>query len=262
MTRTQLENGLNVVVESDPAAAVVALQLWVEVGAADERPGEEGLAHLHEHMLFKGTARRGPGEVAATVEALGGEINAWTSHDRTVYHLTVPAGLFAQGLDVLADAVTGSVFDPEELARETEVVCEEIKRGDDAPSRLVSRDLFALAFRQHPYGRPVIGSEGSVRALSREQILAFYGRHYTAGRMTLAVVGAVDPDAVVAAARTAFAAARPGLRERAATRHVEAEQTEARISVRSAAVGEARLLLGWRVPPFGHPDVPALDLLA
>ena len=118
-----LENGLTLLVEENHAAPVVAIQVWVRVGSADEGPDEAGLAHLHEHMLFKGTGRRGPGEIARTVEACGGEINAWTSFDQTVYHVVVGSRFFAEGMDVLADAVTSAAFDPAELQREIEDVC-------------------------------------------------------------------------------------------------------------------------------------------
>src|SRR5438309_2755118 len=154
-----LPNGLTLLVEENHAAPVVAIQVWMRVGSADERADQAGLAHLHEHMLFKGTARRGPGEIARTIEAAGGEINAWTSFDQTVYHVVVASQFTAQGLDVLADAITQAAFDPEELSGEIEVVCEEIKRSQYSPARKLSKELFAAAYERHPYGQPVIGTE-------------------------------------------------------------------------------------------------------
>src|SRR5207245_8860932 len=115
-------NGLTVLVEENHAAPVAALQVWVRVGSADELPGEAGLAHLHEHMLFKGTARRGPGEIARNIDGCGGEINAWTSFDQPVYHVEVASQFLAQGLDVLADAITSAAVDPGEWRRELEGV--------------------------------------------------------------------------------------------------------------------------------------------
>src|SRR5262249_46860963 len=195
-TRHRLENGLTLVHEPQGAAHVVAFQIWVNVGGADERADEAGLAHLHEHMLFKGTARRGPGEIARDIEAHGGEVNAWTSWDHTVYH-TVMASQFArEGLDVLADAVRFPAFDPSELARECEVVVEEIKRAEDTPARRASRDLFAESYQVHPYRLPVLGTPESVRATTRDRILGFYRRHYTPEAMTLIAVGDVSLDSV------------------------------------------------------------------
>ena len=157
-TRYRLTNGLTVVLEPVHTSRVVAFQVWVKVGSADETPDEIGLAHLHEHMLFKGTAKRGLGEIARSVEAHGGEINAWTSFDQTAYHVVIASHFAKEGLDVLADAIRHSAFDPDELHREIEVVCEEIKRSLDMPSRRASKDLFAAVFSTHPYGRPVIGA--------------------------------------------------------------------------------------------------------
>src|SRR5512139_3621672 len=112
--RYRLDNGLTVLFEEQHAARVVAFQVWVNVGSADERPDQAGLAHLHEHMLFKGTARRGPGEIARDVEAHGGEINAWTSFDQTVYHIVMASQFAREGLDILADSIRSSAFDADE----------------------------------------------------------------------------------------------------------------------------------------------------
>ena len=260
--RTILDNGLTVVLQENHAAKVAALQLWVKVGSADETETEAGLAHLHEHMLFKGTKRRGPGEVARAVESCGGDINAWTSYDQTVYHLVLARDFFAEGLDILADAACDSVFDEAELGREIEVVCEEIRRGEDLPSRRVSRDLFGLAYRTHPYRRPVIGYESSVRSFSREQILDFYRRHYTAGNMVFVGVGDFEEERALAEVEQAFARARPGPARKSPTRVPEARQKEARASVQTAPIHEAYLSAGWHIPPLRSDDVPALDLLS
>src|SRR5207248_8995056 len=154
---------------------------------------------------FKGTARRGPGEIARTIEASGGEINAWTSFDQTVYHVVVASQFTAQGLDVLADAITGATFDPEELSREIEVVCEEIKRSLDPPARKLSKELFAAAYARHPYGRPVIGTEESVCSFTREGILRFYRRWYQPEHCVLVAVGDFREGQVLELAQRLFA---------------------------------------------------------
>ena len=115
--RYRLDNGLTVLMAPNRAAPVVALQAWVGVGAADERRGSIGVAHVFEHMLFKGTERRGVGEIAQDVEAAGGEINAWTTFNQTVYHVVLASRYFDTGLDVLADALQNSAFDAGELER-------------------------------------------------------------------------------------------------------------------------------------------------
>ncbi|HXN56011.1 MAG TPA: pitrilysin family protein, partial [Myxococcales bacterium] len=260
--RTQLPNGLTVLVEENPAAPVAALQVWVGVGSADERSDEEGLAHLHEHMLFKGTARRGPGEIARQIEAAGGEINAWTSFDQTVYHVVVASQFAGQGLEVLADAITEAAFDPAELSREIEVVCEEIKRSEDSPSRKVSKGLFAAAFARHPYGRPVIGTEESVRGFTRDGILRFYKRWYHPANCTLVAVGDLREAEVLRLAEAAFRFPGANGFAPATPRPQEPRHGAPAARVRKEPVKEAYLSLAWPAPSLRDSKVAALDALA
>jgi len=255
-----LENGLTLLVEENHAAPVVAIQVWVRVGSADERPDEAGLAHLHEHMLFKGTERRVPGEIARTIEACGGEINAWTSFDQTVYHVVLGSRFFAEGMDVLADAVTSAAFDPAELQREIEVVCEEIKRSQDSPTRKLSRELFAAAFSSHPYGKPVIGTEASVRGFTREGILRFYRRWYKPENVVVIVVGDVREAEAVEQARKLFAWP-PAPFEPAPPRPFEPHREQVLARVRKEPLKEGYLSIAWPSPPLVHDDVAALDAL-
>ena len=125
---------------------VVAFQAWVKIGSADEPPELAGIAHVFEHMLFKGTKKRGVGQIAREVESAGGEINAWTSHDETVYHLVLASRFFDTGLDILADTLMNSSFDAGELERERNVVLEEIKQGIDDPERQAGQGLFQTVF--------------------------------------------------------------------------------------------------------------------
>lgn len=261
-TRHRLDNGLTLLHEHQGAAHVVAWQIWVNVGGADETPEEAGLAHLHEHMLFKGTERRGPGEIARDIEAHGGEVNAWTSWDNTVYH-TVMASQFArEGLDVLADAVRFPRFDPQELARECEVVVEEIKRAEDTPARRASRDLFRESYQVHPYRLPVLGTPESVRATTRERILAFYRKHYTPEAMTLVAVGDVPLESVRAWAEQLLGG--DWERQRAPSRHraVEPPRAGRRVHLVPDEAKEAWLNVSFAIPGANHEDVPALDVLA
>src|SRR5438128_135107 len=164
---------MKVILAESHAAFVVAFQAWVDVGSADESADSFGIAHVFEHMLFKGIVRRGVGEIAQEVEGSGGDINAWTSFDQTVFHLVMASRYFDTGLDILSDAIQSSSFDPTELERELKVVLEEIKQGEDAPARVATQALFGTAFAKHPYRRPVIGYEKQVRALTREKLLDF-----------------------------------------------------------------------------------------
>jgi zinc protease len=258
----KLANGLRVVAEPRDTAKVAAFQVWVNAGSADELPGEVGLAHLHEHLLFKGTARRGPGEIARSVEAHGGEINAWTSYDQTVYHVVMASRFAREGLDVLADAVRNSAFDPVELTREIEVVCEEIKRSLDTPSRRASKELFATAYAHHPYGRPVIGFEADVRSHTREKMLGFYRRCYTPQNIVLSAVGDFSEAQVRAWAEELFGGdwGRPFTAPIA--RAKEPSRSNRQVKLQREAVKEAYLHLAFPCPPVDHEDVPALDVLA
>jgi zinc protease len=256
----KLDNDLEVVLEENHATPVVAFQAWVKIGSADEPAELAGIAHVFEHMLFKGTKKRGVGQIAREVESAGGEINAWTSHDETVYHLVLASRYFDIGLDILSDTLTNASFDAAELERERKVVLEEIKQGLDDPEHQAGQGLFQTLFDVHPYGRPIIGSESTVRKLRREDILAFFAKYYAASNLTLVVVGDFDADVAKKKIAQAFAAMPRG--SALAPRPPQSEQTSLRVQGRARDVKEAQLLFGFRTPAINHPDIAALDLLA
>jgi zinc protease len=259
--KTVLDNGMVVILEEDHSAPVAALQVWVGVGSADEREAEGGLAHVHEHMLFKGTERRGVGEIAAAIEGAGGEINAWTSFDHTVYHVVVASRYFDVGLDVLADALLHSAFDPEELNKELQVILEEIKRSEDSPARKVSRALFEKAYTTHPYRRPVIGHAKVVREFTRDQILEFYKTHYQPDRMTVVAVGDFDARQTLEQIQKAFGARQDKARPMP-DRPSEPPQTGLRVQGLTDSVEESRVAVAFPIPDLSNDDVFALDVLA
>jgi len=256
----KLDNGLEVVLEENHAAPVVAFQAWVKIGSADEPPELAGIAHVFEHMLFKGTKKRGVGQIAREVESSGGEINAWTSHDETVYHLVLASRFFDTGLDILADTLMNSSFDAGELERERNVVLEEIKQGNDDPERQAGLGLFQSVFDVHPYGRPIIGNVATVRKLRRDDILAFFANHYVASNVTLVVVGDFDAAAAKAKIAKAFKAMARGVA--VGPRPTQPEQTGLRVQGAARDVKEAQILMGFRTPEINHPDIATLDLLA
>ncbi len=261
MLVTELPSGLKVLVQENHASKVVAIQVWVRVGSADETEDEAGLAHVHEHMLFKGTERRAVGAIAAEIEAAGGDINAWTSFDQTVYHVTMASRDFDTGLDILADAVQHSSFDAEELAKELEVVLEEVRRGNDMPSRVVSQNLFANAFKAHPYRRPVIGYVDTVKSFTREKILGFYKRWYQPQNMCLVVVGDVDGKKVIDRAGELFSTNGDGAAATRQPRESEPAQSGLRVVRATKDVQETHLNVAWHGPAIRHEDTPALDVL-
>jgi zinc protease len=262
LTRFTLPNGLKVLVKQDHARKVATVQLWVNVGSANEDPSERGISHLIEHMAFKGTKKRGVGQMAADVEALGGRTNAYTSWDRTVFHVTIPSDATSQGLDILFDAVLHPLIDPKELKKEKEVVIEEILEGEDRPSQKSSKLLFKTAYSTHPYKFPVIGYRNIVEKLTRPDILAFRKKWYVPENMFLLIVGDVDP-----------AKLRPEIerltRGFAATKFVrpqvpvEPVQEKIRSALlRDANARETRLNIAFHIPSLESPDVNALDVAA
>ncbi|MSP61855.1 MAG: insulinase family protein [Myxococcales bacterium] len=262
--RYQLDNGLTVVLEENHATPVVAFQAWVTVGSADEPEELAGIAHVFEHMLFKGTAKRGVGQIAQEVEAAGGDINAWTSFDQTVYHLVLASRYFDTGLDILSDALQNSSFDPGELQRELKVVLEEVKQGEDSPGRMASQALFSTAYARHPYRRPVIGYTKTVEKFERRALLDFFGRHYVPKNATLVVVGDFDVEkARKKIAQSWGAWGKAGARAPAATvRPVDPPQRAPRFVVTGADVKETHLAIAFHVPGLRHADTAPLDLAA
>ena len=256
----RFDNGLTLHVATGHAAPVAAVQAWVGVGAADEATDEAGLAHLVEHMLFKGSAGYATGELVRAIEHGGGELNAWTALDHTVYHAVLASAHVDVAVHALGDALVDPRLERHELAREREVVLEEIRQGSDDPARGVAQCLFSTAFVHHPYRRPVIGTAAQLARVDDRGVLAFFRRHYVADNLTLVVTGDVDPARVQRSVGRRFAAMPTGRPARA--RPLEPAQAAPRITWAEREVGEAYVAVGFHVPPLRHPDAAALDVAA
>jgi predicted Zn-dependent peptidase len=188
-----------------PGVRSAAFGVWVGVGSRDESPALAGTSHFLEHLLFKGTRRRDALEIAAAMDAVGGEMNAFTAQEYTCYYARVLDDDLPLAVDVVSDMVTSSTLSSADVESERGVILEEIAMHDDDPSDVV-HDAFAEAvYGDHPLGRPVIGSPESVAALSRTSIAGYWKRRYTAPNTVVAAAGGVDHDAVVALATEAFA---------------------------------------------------------
>ena len=257
----RLSNGLEVILLENHRAPVVSMLVWVKVGSASEGPEEIGLAHIMEHMLFKGTTTRGPGEIAQEIEAAGGYINAYTTYDQTVYYVDLASRFTAKGLDVLADMLFNPFWDLNEFLREKEVVLEEYRRNLDNPSRRLSKALFESVYRVHPYGRPVIGSVEALKGLTRDAALKFQAKYYKPENMILVLAGAFDPDEVKSKIENTFGQAKPGKVEKPPL-PAEPNQTKARVAVLGEDVKDARLALAFHIPDVKHEDITGLDVLA
>ena len=258
---SKLSNGLNVVVQENHSAPVVALQMWVNSGSSSDPAGQEGMAHVLEHMIFKGTASRSEGQIAREIEGAGGQINAWTSHDQTVFHVVIASRFFDRAAEVLADALQNARFDKGDLARELKVIQEEIKMGLDSPGKMVAQNLFSTAYLKHHYRRPVIGKAASVSKMTRAKVAAFHKRHYTPSNMTLVVVGDVTRAQVSSQVSRHFKAkARPA--PALAAGPVEPSQRKLRVVARNRPGQEVHLSMGFRIPGLQDPATPTLDLAA
>jgi len=261
VTKYQLDNGLTVILEENHSSPVVAVNVWVKTGSACEIEGEYGLAHVHEHMLFKGTEKRKVGEIARVIENDGGDINAFTSFDETVYYVVIASRFLDTALDVLSDAMQNSTFDPQELNKELEVVVEEIRRGKDSPSRNLSEKMFSTTFTTHPYGRPVIGSEESVRSFTREGITDFYKKWYAPNNMVLVVVGDFKTSEVMPKIEEMYGQY-PSRELPQCDINDEPVQEGMKTYVIDKTLQEGYFSLAYHAPNAKHEDTPVMDVLS
>lgn len=256
-----LQNGLTVLLETNHASPVVSFNVGVKIGSVWETDAEAGLSHVLEHMVFKGTASTAPGEIAKIVEGCGGELNAYTSLDQTVYYINLASRHWKTGLKLIKEMVCDALIDAEELKREQEVIVEELRRGKDNPHSLLSEILFGLAFKTHPYGRPVIGFEKTVRSFSQNTVLDFYRRWYTPSNMVLGICGDFDEEEIRRAVEEAFGRKNDTPVNRPAI-PPESSPASFRFRASSSPVVGHYLSLAFPIPAFGHPDIAALDLLS
>jgi len=259
--KTTLDNGLTVVVKEMPSTRAATVQIWVKAGSVYEEPHEAGITHFIEHMIFKGTPSRGPGEMAGAIEGVGGRINAYTSFESTVYHATLSSRHWAQALEVLADAVLNSIFDPEEVEREKKVVLEEVGMRNDRPNIKLFQELLGHAYTVHPYRLPVIGTVESIAAFSRDSIIAYMKKHYQPENFTVVVVGDVRPSEVVAQVKK-FMGGLVNEEAAAAVLPREPQQKAARQFAVVADINQPQLAFAFPISAFASPDTPVLDVIA
>jgi zinc protease len=259
--RSILPNGLRVLIRRDSSAPVVAIVTHVCAGYFDETDDIVGIAHVLEHMYFKGTPTRGVGEIARETKAVGGYLNAATIYDYTSYYAVLPASGFVTGLEVQADAYANSLIDADELARELEVIIEEAKRKADNPHAVTIETLYAVLHDRHRIRRWRIGREQGLRALTRAQLLAFYRNFYRPGNTILVIVGDVDPERALREVDRRYGGLPNGKPVR--TPGPREDGTRGfRYREWAGDIGQTQLALGWRTPGTDHPDTPYLDLLA
>jgi predicted Zn-dependent peptidase len=202
---TRLPSGLIVITDAMPHLETASLGVWVTCGSRYEQADEHGISHFLEHMAFKGTARRTARQIAEEIEAVGGDLNAGTGAEMTAYYARVLKADIALGLDVLSDILSHPTFDPDEIAREKNVIVQEIGAVEDTPDDLVFEHLQATAFTGQPVGRSILGTRATVRSFDAKRLRAYLGRNYRAPGMVVAAAGNLRHDEVVAETEHRFA---------------------------------------------------------
>jgi zinc protease len=255
----RLANGLTVCLLENRQAPVVTAALTYRAGTRDEPPRHGGVAHFLEHMMFKGSAAYGPGEIDRRTQSLGGSNNAFTSHDATTYYFSFAADRWTEALAIEADRMATLTLDPKQVASERQVILEEIAMYDSEPWDALDVAVQGRLFRGHPYGRPVLGSRGELRSTGRADLAAFQRRFYRPDNAVLVVAGDVGDEAFEAAERFLGPLAPGAERRAAASPPAAGPPGMARLRRRKGEV--PRLLLALPAPAGDHPDHPLLRLL-
>lgn len=256
-----LDNKLQYILDRRKGSGVVAIQVWVRVGSWHETDNIAGITHFIEHLIFKGTEKVKANEMPARIESLGGSVNAFTSYDNTVYHVTIPSKAFREGFELLADAVKNPAFPEEEIAKEKQVILEEIKMGDDDPQRRLFKELFLLSYNDIPYGRPIIGFEDTVKSIERRDILTYYRDHYTPDNMVIVITGDFNKEEAKRLIKKLFSGRGEKHEAEPGDKGIK-KQSDIKEKVIEMDVRERYLAVSYRVPSITHEDIPALDVLA
>ncbi|MEJ2239607.1 MAG: pitrilysin family protein, partial [Gemmatimonadales bacterium] len=254
---------LTLLVQPDHSASVVAVVTHVKAGYFDEPDEWVGISHVLEHMFFKGTERRGPGEIARDTQLLGGYLNAATSYDKTVYYTVLPAadGALERALDVQADALMHTALDSDEVNRELEVIIQEAKRKLDTPAAVTRETLYESLFTTHRMRRWRIGKEQGLRSLTERDLREYYASRYTPDRVIVGIAGDLDVDRAIGAAEEIY-----GRWELPAAQFdgspAEPDSIVTSIRLLHGDVTRPLAIVGWRTVGTLDDDAPALDLVA
>jgi predicted Zn-dependent peptidase len=246
---TTLDNGLRVATVAMPSVQTASVGVWVDAGARHERPEVNGVAHMLEHMAFKGTERRSARVIAEEIENVGGQLNAYTSRENTAYYARVLADDLPLATDIIADILQHSTFEPEELERERGVILQEIGQTLDTPDDLIF-DLFQeTAFPEQSLGRSILGPAEIVQAMSRDELTGYMAEHYAPERLVLSAAGKVDHDQLVDLGAKLFQTL-PGASTAGAT--VEAGSYASGDLRKERELEQVHLILG--LPAFSYHD--------
>jgi predicted Zn-dependent peptidase len=254
---TRLANGLTVAIDPIPGAQSAAIGLYAGVGSRSEPDGKGGLAHLLEHMVFKGARGRDARAIAEAIEDVGGTLNAWTARDQTVFHARTLAPDVGLALELIADLVRAPTLDEAELEREKLVILSELGEALDTPDDLIHDHLFEAAFGTQPLARPVLGTASSITALTRADCTRWLEVQYRPERLVVSAAGKVDPGHILLLAEALF-----GDLEATAPPLTEPARFEGGRRFDSKASEQAHLALAYAGLAAGDPSAPALSLFA
>ncbi len=257
-----LDNGLRVLLLEDHRSPIVTVQMWYRVGSRNEARGATGIAHFLEHLMFRGTATRGPGVFARTVERNGGQDNAFTSQDVTSYYVNLAADRLDLVLELEADRMHNLLLDSKIIASEREVVIEERRtRTEDDPGGALGEEVSATAFRAHPYGQPIIGWTTDIKRITPEEIRAFYRTYYVPNNALLVAVGAFTATEALGKVKAAFGPIPRGAEPPPVLAVEPPQNGERRVKVQRPA--ELPIVyVGYLVPNQKSPDAAALEVLS
>lgn len=256
--RVTLDNGIRVVSECIQSVRSVSLGVWVDVGSRDELQGEEGISHFLEHMFFKGTARRSADTISREIDQMGGELNAFTSRETTTFYLNVLDNDLIKAIALLIDLFQNSTFAARELAKEKQVILDEMRMVQDDPEDYIHDLHTSNVLQRHPLGRPIIGTEETITRLRRSDLLNYRMRHYHPEKIVIAVAGKFDQRILINALSKTFGrlqaiASHPNGRSR--------PTITPGVIVRKKRLAQAHLCLGIKGLPRDHQDRYALGLL-
>jgi len=261
MNTFSFDNGLQTIFEKREHTGVVAAQIWVKVGSKYEDDKVAGITHFIEHLIFKGTEKLKGNTFATRIESLGGTVNAFTSYDNTVYHIIIPKKAFEEGLELLIESVEHPAFPADEIEKERKVILEEIKMGEDDPQRKLFNELFSVSYQGHPYGRPVIGFNETVKSITRDGILDYYKSHYTPDNMTVVIVGDFDEKITKEIIGKTLGERKGKVSMGLLPKRTGAKNKDDSIRVIERDVRENYLALSYTIPQLSHKDIPAIEVL-
>jgi predicted Zn-dependent peptidase len=257
LTISRLPNGIHIVTDHMPHLETLALGVWIKAGSRDEQIEEWGVAHLLEHMAFKGTHRRSAMDIASSIENVGGEINAATGMESTAYFCRVLRDDWPLALDILSDILTDPVFDAAELSKEKYVILQEIAAANDAPDDLVFELLGEAAFPGHPLGRSILGEAGKIERYDAASITNYRNKHYTASRIVIAAAGHLDHGAIVETAEKRFSTFHDGSAAAWTT-----PQFSGGFKSAERPLDQLHLVFGFPAPGYRDERIYALQLLS